>query len=55
MVYQIKIAWDGPFSVKKVIDTLDNGLPQGAPTSPLISNAVLFDFEEEGMGSNLYP
>lgn len=26
--------------------TLDNSLPQGAPTSPLISNAVLFEFDE---------
>jgi hypothetical protein len=25
MVYQIKIVWDGPCSVKKIIDTLDNG------------------------------
>ncbi len=26
--------------------TLDNGLPQGAPTSPLISNAILFEFDK---------
>ncbi|MGA2468769.1 MAG: hypothetical protein ABSH06_31075 [Thermodesulfobacteriota bacterium] len=37
MVYQIKIVWDGPFSVKKIIDTLDNGR-----TSP--------DFEGEDYG-----
>lgn len=29
------------------IVTLDGALPQGAPTSPCISNAVMFDFDEK--------
>jgi retron-type reverse transcriptase len=29
------------------LTTLGDGLPQGAPTSPLLSNAVLFSFDEE--------
>ena len=29
------------------ISTKENVLPQGAPTSPLLSNAILYDFDEE--------
>ena len=40
MVYEIKIVWDGPFSAKKVIDTLNDG---GSPPD--------YDI---GKGANLY-
>lgn len=32
-------------TISKLV-TLDNSLPQGAPTSPVISNAILYDFDK---------
>lgn len=33
-------------SISRLV-TLDDSLPQGAPTSPLLSNAILFDFDSK--------